>query len=226
MGVVARVSDIVSANLNDLLDRCEDPEKMIKLLVQEMDEHIENGREALAKALAGEKRLAADLAKQRASAAEWQANAEAAVARDDEAMARKCLLRRKEHEAAAETLAAQLETARKTGEALRGDFERLQQKAEEARRKRDSLIARKQSAEAQRQMATLGPAMSRAQRSFSKFDQMERKIESLEAEAQALNELSNPDADLATDVQRHARESAVDGELAALKAQLAAKTTR
>ena len=225
MSVLGRVSDIVNANINDILDRCEDPEKMIKLLVQEMDEHIEKAREALGKALAGEKRLKADLEKQRAEAAEWQAKAEAAIGSGNDDSARKCLLRKKEHESAAEALAVQWETARKTSEALKADFHRLQQKADEARRKRDTLIARKMAAEAQQQMATLGPSMSRVQRSFSKFDQMERKIESLEAEAQAMAELSYPEDDLQEGLERQGREQAVDSELAALKARLGLKTS-
>jgi phage shock protein A len=223
MGIFARANDILSANLNDLLDRCEDPEKMIKLLIQEMDEHVERAHEALAKALAGEKRLDAEVKKNRAAAAEWQAKAEASIGRGDERLARECLLRKKEHEGAAATLEEQWEVARKTGEALKADYQRLQRKADEARRRRDTLVARQMAAEAQKQMATLGPSMSRAQRSFSKFDQMERKIEAMESEAQALAELSRPDDDLDGQLARLEREASVDAELEALKAQIEKK---
>jgi phage shock protein A len=225
MGVLSRVGDLFNANINDILDRCEDPEKMIKLLVEEMDQHITKAREALGKALAGEKRLEADLKRQRAAAAEWQAKAESALAGSNDDAARKCLLRKKEHESSADAMTVQWDSARKTTEALKADFQRLQQKAEEARRKRDTLIARKMAAEAQQHMATLGPSTSRVQRSFSKFDQMERKIESLEAEAQAMAELSYPADELHEDLERETREQAVDSELAALKAQMGLKTS-
>ena len=80
MGIFSRVSDIVDANINDMLDRAEDPEKMVKLLIIEMEEHIEKAREGLVKAVAGEKGLEANLKRNREAAAEWEAKAESAAA--------------------------------------------------------------------------------------------------------------------------------------------------
>ncbi len=217
MLIFSRVADIVEANINDLLDRAEDPEKMVKLLIIEMEEHLERAREGLVKAIAAEKNLGATLKRNREAAAEWETKAESALARGDEGLARKCLLRKKEHERIADGMLPQWEAARETSKVLKRDFKRLEEKVDEACRRRDALIARQLAAEAQRDVATIGPSMSRAQRSFSKFDRMERKVEQLEGEALALVEVSDADRDLEDEIQRSERDAEVEAELEALK---------
>ena len=225
MGIFSRVSDIVDANINDMLDRAEDPEKMVKLLIIEMEEHIEKAREGLVKAVAGEKGLEANLKRNREAAAEWEAKAESAVKRGDEELARKCLARKKEHERIADSMQPQWEAAHKTSEVLKKDFKRLEEKVDEACRRRDALIARQLAAEAQRHVATIGPSMSKAQRSFSKFDRMERKVEQLEGEALALVELSDANRDLEEEIERSERSAEVEAELDALKERMGRQKT-
>ncbi len=217
MGFFSRMSDIISANVNDLLDRAEDPEKMVKLLVVEMEEHIELAREGVAKAIAGEKQLETNLKKNRDAVDEWYAKAKAAMERGDEDLARRCLERKKEFERIADSVMPQWEVARKTSDALKSDFRRLEEKLEEARRKRDVLVARKLAAEAQKEVASVAPAMSKAQRSYAKFDRMEGKIEQMEAEAKAILELSDEQRSLDREVVDRERAAEVDAELAALK---------
>lgn len=217
MGFFSRLSDIMSANINDLLDRAEDPEKMIKLLIIEMEEHLGDAREGVVKALAGEKRLEANLNKNRSAAEEWEAKAEAAIERSDDELARKCLSRKKEYEKIAESMQQQWETAHHASEVLKEDYQRLEEKVDEARRKRDSLIARQALAEAQKEVAGTAPAMEKAQRSFSKFDRMESKIEQMEAEAVAMAELTDTSRALDREVEKSERDAEVDAELAALK---------
>ncbi|MCU0959878.1 MAG: PspA/IM30 family protein [Pirellulaceae bacterium] len=211
------MSDIISANVNDLLDRAEDPEKMVKLLVVEMEEHVEQARAGLAKAIAGEKQLETNLKKNRDAADEWYAKAKGAMERGDEDLARRCLERKKEFERIADSVMPQWEVARKTSDALKSDFRRLEEKLEEARRKRDVLVARKLAAEAQKEVASVAPAMSKAQRSYAKFDRMEGKIEQMEAEAKAILELSDEQRSLDREVVDRERAAEVDAELAALK---------
>ena len=223
MSIFSRVSDIISANVNDLVDRAEDPAKMVKMLIVEMEEHLEHARDGVAKAIAGEKRLEGTLKKNRTEADQWQAKAEAAVERGDEELARKCLSRKKEYEKIADSMQQQWETAHRASEILKEDYRRLEEKVEEARRRRDALIARQMAAEAQKEVASVAPAMSKAQRSFSKFDRMESKVEQIEAEALALVELSDPSRDLNREVEKSQRDAEVDAELAALKARMQAK---
>ncbi len=150
---------------------------------------------------------------------EWHAKAEAAVARDDEELARKCLARKKEHEQIASSLQPQWEVARKTSDALKSDLRRIEEKLDEAIRRRDSLIARQMAAEARREVQGVAPTMNRVQRNFDKFDRMERKIEGMEAEAAAYTELSDLSTDLDREVERAQRDAEVEMELAALKQQ-------
>jgi phage shock protein A len=213
------VSDIINANVSDMLDRAEDPEKMVKMLIFEMEEQIGIARDGVAKAIAGEKKLEANLHKNRGLAQEWHGKAEAAVARDDEDLARKCLARKKEYDRIAESLQPQWESARKTSDALKSDLRRIEEKLDEAVRRRDSLIARQMAAEASREVQGVGPTISRVQRNFDKFDRMERKIEGMEAEASAYAELSDLSLDLDREVERSQRNAEVEMELAALKQQ-------
>ena len=94
MSIFSRVSDIINANVSDMLDRAEDPQKMVKMLIFEREEQIDTARHGIAKAIAGEKKLEANLNKQRQEAAEWLAKAESAVERGDDDLARKCLSRK------------------------------------------------------------------------------------------------------------------------------------
>lgn len=217
MKIFSRVSDIISANVSDLLDRAEDPEKMVKLLIVEMEEHIEKAREGLAKAIAGEKQLEANLKKNREATADWQSKAEAAIERNDDDLARRCLERKKEFEKIADSMQPQWEASRRMSDSLKSDFRRLEERVDEARRKRDALIARKLAAEAQKEVASIAPAMSKAHQSFAKFDRMERKVEQMEAEAGALAELSDSRRELDQEVAHSERKAEVDAELAALK---------
>ncbi|MFO0911657.1 MAG: PspA/IM30 family protein [Pirellulales bacterium] len=225
MSIFTRVADIISANVNDLLDRAEDPEKMVKMLVAEMEERIEETREGVARAMAGEKLLEANLQKNRQASAEWQAKAESALARGDEAMARQCLQRKKEYDAITRSLQPQWESARRTSDTLRSDFRRLEEKLDETRRRRDVLIARQQAAAAQKDVASMGPGLSRIQESFGKFDRMERRVEEMEAEATALAELSAERRNLERELATVERNVEVEIELSALKEKMKTKTT-
>jgi phage shock protein A len=189
------------------------------MLIFEMEEQITIAREGVAKAIAGEKKLEANLHKNRGLADEWHAKAEAAVARDDEELARKCLARKKEHQLIADSLQPQWEVARKTSDTLKSDLRRIEEKLDEAIRRRDSLIARQMAAEACREVQGVAPTMNRVQRNFDKFDRMERKIEGMEADAAAYAELSDLSTDLDREVDRAQRNADVEMELAALKQQ-------
>ena len=226
MNFFSRVSDIINANISDLLDRAEDPEKMVKMLIFEMQEQLGLAREGVAKAIAGEKKLEAGLAKNRGEAATWQAQAEAAIGRGDEDLARKCLARKKDFEAIADSLQPQWQRARQTSDSLKSDLRRLEEKLGEAIRRRDNLIARQMAAEAQQEMRRIAPAMNRVQTSFDKFARMERRVEDMEAEAAALAELANVSSDLGHEVEQQAKNAEVEIELAALKLQVASKPSQ
>lgn len=223
MSIFSRVSDIINANVSDMLDRAEDPEKMVKMLIFEMEEQIGIAREGVAKAIAGEKKLEINLSKNRTEEQAWHAKAEAAVNRDDEELARKCLARKKEHQRIADGLQPQWERARQTSDTLKSDLRRLEEKLDEAIRRRDSLVARQMAAEAQKEVQSVAPSMNRVQRSFDKFDRMERRVEDMEAEAAAVAELNDVSSELDREVEQKSRDAEVEFELAALKQQATSK---
>jgi phage shock protein A len=223
MNFFSRVSDIINANVSDLLDRAEDPEKMVKMLIFEMQEQIGLAREGVAKAIAGEKKLEANLGRNRTEAASWHSKAEAAIGHGDEDLARKCLARKKDFDAIADSLQPQWQRARQTSDSLKSDLRRLEEKLSEAIRRRDSLIARQMAAEAQQEMQRIAPAMNRVQSSFDKFSRMERRIENMEAEAAAMAELTDLSGDLGREVEQQTKNVEVEIELAALKIQMASK---
>ena len=223
MSFFSRVSDIINANVSDMLDRAEDPEKMVKMLIFEMEEQIVTVRQGVAKAIAGEKKLEANLSKNRAEAEAWHAKAETAIQSDDEDLARKCLARKKEHDRIADSIQPQWERARQTSDSLKSDFRRLEEKLDEAIRRRDSLVARQMAAEAQQEVQSVAPSMNRVQRNFDKFDRMERRVEDMESEAAAFAELGDLSGELDREVEKKSRDAEVELELAALKKTAASK---
>lgn len=226
MNIFSRVSDIINANISDLLDRAEDPGKMVKMLIFEMQEQLGLAREGVAKAIAGEKKLAANLAKNREEAASWHARAEAAIGHGNEDLARKCLARKKDFEAIADSLQPQWQRARQTSDSLKADLRRIEEKLSEAIRRRDSLMARQMAAEAQQEMQRIAPTMTRVQNSFDKFARMERRIEDMEADAAALEELADISSDLGREVEQETKSAEVELELASLKMKVASKQSQ
>lgn len=223
MSLFTRVSDIINANVSDMLDRAEDPEKMIKMLIFEMEEQIGLARDGVTKAIAGEKKLEVNLAKNRSQSDAWHKKAETAIQQADEDLARTCLARKKEHERIADSLQPQWERARQTSDSLKSDLRRLEERLDEAIRRRDGLVARQMAAEAQKEVQSIAPSFDRANRSFAKFDRMERRVEDMEAEAAAVSELSNLTEDPQREVDLKLQDAAVELELAVLKKQAASK---
>ena len=223
MSLFTRVSDIINANVSDMLDRAEDPEKMIKMLIFEMEEQIGLARDGVAKAIAGEKKLEVNLAKNRSQAEDWHKKAETAIQLGDDDLARTCLARKKEHERIADSLQPQWERARQTSDSLKSDLRRLEERLDEAIRRRDGLVARQMAAEAQKEVQSIAPSFDRANRSFAKFDRMERRVEDMEAEAAAVSELSAMTDDPQREVDMKLQDAAVELELAVMKKQAASK---
>ena len=144
MRLFRRIGDIIAANLNDLVDRFEDPEVMLKQAIREMETMIEDATAAAARAIAGERLLARDLSDHEDKARRWKARAEAAVRDGDDDLARQAIARSLEHQAMFHALAEQQSSAERTAQALRGQIDAMRAKQAEARRKLASLSARRQ----------------------------------------------------------------------------------
>jgi phage shock protein A len=223
MRLFQRISDIIAANLNDLVDRFEDPEVMLKQAIREMETMIEEAIGGAARAIAGERLLARDLRDHEQKAASWRARAEEAVKRSDDDLARQAITRAHEYEVMAQALVGQRTSAEQTAQALRGQVAAMRAKQAEARRKLDSLSARRTVARTGRDLYGMASRSTRGSNGFARFEKMHRQIEHAEAEAQALGDLYES-AELSLEAEIESREHArrVEVELAAIKEQVRA----
>lgn len=193
MGIFTRISDIISANLNDLTEGFEDPEMMLKQAVREMEQSIAGATQETAKVLAQEKLLAKELRNNEQQALDWQRKAETSVGAGDDGLARKALSRKQEHQKRVVALQDQLDLARESSQALKHQLEGMQAKLAEAKRTLATLSARKKAADFKKKMATsssIVDAGAATESAFSKFDRLREKVERVEAEAEALAELN------------------------------------
>jgi phage shock protein A len=194
MGLLDRVSLLVRSNINDLLDRAEDPEKAIKTLLSDMQNQMIQVKTQVAAAIADEKRLQARYEEAQRTADDWQRKAELALDKGDEDLAKQALQRRNSYATTASGLQEQWQAQSVSVQALKDGLRQLQSKMDEAEAKKELLIARHRSAKAQEQMhKTLGSI--RGVGSLGEFDRLERKVEEQESRAQAYTELSTDSLD-------------------------------
>jgi phage shock protein A len=184
MGIFARLATLIKANLNDLISKSEDPEKMLNQIVADMGTQLEEAKKQVAGAIADEMRLAKQVEAESATAAEWERRAMLAVRAGDDALAKEALARKKEHGDLAEQYRQQAAKQKAGVDQLKLALRALNNKIEEAKRKKSLLIARKKRAEAQKAIQeTLGGLKNAS--AFEAFDHMSERIERMEAEAEA-----------------------------------------
>lgn len=218
MGIFSRISDIFKSNVNDALDKAEDPEKMLKQMVIEMEESVNKATLGVAGAIANEKSLERKLEKARSDGKEWEAKAAQALGAGREDLARAALEKKALLDRNVMDLAPVYEQAKATSEKMRGQLNTLKAKLDEARTRQSTLIARSQAAKAQKQIAQSFSGVGSD--AFSKFDKFEGKIETLEAEAEAHELMAGNDVRLEDEFKQLSSGSSVDNELLALKAKM------
>jgi len=189
MGIFARLATLIKSNLNDLISRSEDPEKMLNQIVIEMNNQLIEAKKQVAASIADEKRLAKQAEQEAATAAEWERRAMMAVRASDDNLAKEALARKKEHEQLALQFRDQWQKQKASVEQLKLALRALNGKIEEARRKKNLLVARKKRAEAQKAIQETMSGLRNAS-AFDAFDRMATKIEQMEAEAEAGAELA------------------------------------
>jgi len=216
MGILDRMSRLIRANVNDLIDRAENPEMMLNELLREMETNIREARMQVANMIAQEKELEADLKDAQRDSREWERRAELAVTSGKDDLAREALRRRRDAEGIATVYATQLSSQQEMVTKLKQQLKMLEAKHDEAESKRDVLIARHRANQAQRQMTeTLStlPGLD----SLGELDRMERRIRQEESKTQALGELQGEDVEW--QFAELDRDEDIEGELAALKAR-------
>lgn len=189
MGIFKRLSDLIKSNLNDLISRSEDPEKMLNQIVMDMSTQLLEAKRQVAVSIADEKRLQKQVEQETANATEWERRAMLAVRSGDDALAKEALARAKEHKTLAEQFQDQWTKQKTAVEQLKLALRALNNKIEEAKRKKNLLIARKKRAEAQKAIQETMTGLKNAS-AFETFDRMAGRIEQMEAEAEAHAELN------------------------------------
>jgi phage shock protein A len=223
MGLFSRFRRAMKANLNDMISKAENPEKMLNQLILEMNEQLVESKKTVAAAIADEKKLERQLVLNKEQSDEWERKAMLAVRAGKDDLAKEALLRKQELDGALRQYQTQWEAQRASVEQLKATLRQLQQKIEEAQRKKNLLIARVKRAEAQKRiqqtMSTLADTSA-----FEVFDRMSERVEQIEAELEAMEEIEAPPGQDRLEEQFRALESGEGGAdkmLEDLKAKMA-----
>ena len=221
MGIFSRMSTLLKANINDLISRAEDPEKILNQLIIDMKEQLIAAKKQVAVAIADEKRLKKQLDNELNLAREWEKKAMMAIRAGRDDLAKEALSRKTEHDNLAREFQGQWEAQKAAADQLREALRRLNAKIEEARRKKNLLIARQKRAQAQKTIQNTMAGLNDAG-AFDAFDRMEEKIGRMEAEAEASAELAQDMAgsDLESKFADLEKDAGADDALAALKAKM------
>lgn len=222
MGIFSRFTDIINSNINAILDKAEDPEKMVRLIIQEMEETLVEVRTQSAKLIADKKELYRRIERLRREAEDWESKAEIALNKEREDLARAALKEKSGAEEAATAIEVDLEVIDHNLEKLSGDIAQLQQKLADAKARQKALIVRGRTAQSRmgvkRQIhdVDIDEAMSR-------FDRYERRIDDLEGEIEAYDLGQQTLADEIAELENDER---VDEELERLKAKMGKSAPR
>ena len=218
MGIFSRLTDIVNSNITALLDRAEDPAKLIRLIVQEMEDTLVDVRSDAARLIAERKEIARRLGRLSEAANEWQARAELALQKGRDDLARAALIEKSKVSDLAKLMTEDDASLKERMSDLDADIARLQTKLAEAKAKQASLLARAQTANARFSVrSTLHDG--RVDGAMSRFDSFEKKLDELEGRVEAFDMGKGPKT-LADEIADLHAQTGIDEELARLKQSL------
>lgn len=216
MGIFSRTRDIIAANFNDLLDKAEDPAKMIRLIILEMEETLVEVRTSSARTIADQKELRRHVARLETFQADWTDKAQLALSKNREDLARAALLEKKKAADMAEQLRQEIAVLDESLRAYEEDIEKLQTRLREARSRQSSIAARLKSAENRVKLRSL-LASERVDEALLRFEQMERRVDYAEGRAEAMAMGDKRAPSLAEEIAALADGDKIDAELAAMK---------
>lgn len=219
MSMFSRMSDIIQANINAMLDKAEDPQKVIRLIVQEMEETMVELRSVAARHLAEKKHLERKVSAESRKMDDWQTKAELAMQKGRDDLARAALIEKHQAQQKLEELQTQFATLDEAVDNIQQDCGRLNEKLAEARSKQKTLAMRKESAAVRLKAKTKQQEVN-IDRAISKFELYERRIDDLEAQVDAF-EVVKPQADLAAQITQLQTDDNIEKELDALRKKVA-----
>jgi phage shock protein A len=219
MGVFSRISDILKSNINDLLDKAEDPEKMVKQIIIDMQKELTTATQNLGKAKASERLAQKKMDDAVKVAAGWEAKAKAALSQGNQDMAKQALAKKVRADEEVATYTEMYESISTQTDAIENQVEVLKSKLDEAKSRQAMLIARSQMADTKKALAKSQGGFDGAS-ALEKFDRMEEKIQRKEAEADAFAEIGGTEDELVESFDEIEKSAKVDAELARLMAEM------
>lgn len=219
MAIFGRIGDLIKSNVNDLIDKAEDPEKMVKQVIIDMEEELRKTTSALGQVMGSKTTMEKQLNESKEESKKWEMRAKSALEAGNEELAKEALNSKvkvdnnvKEYETMVKKMEEQIVKIKK-------QVEEIKRKLEEARARQSVLIARDKMADTNKQMATtLGNLDSKS--AIAKMDKMEKKIEQKEAEAEAFEEISNENSKVDNSFDEIETNAKIDSELERLKEEL------
>ncbi len=216
MGIFSRTRDIIAANFTDLLDKAEDPAKMIRMIIMEMEETLVEVRASAARSIADQKEMRRQVAKLDKLQESWTEKAELALSKDREDLAKAALVEKQKAGDMAESLRSEIALLDDGLRAAEADIAKLQGKLREARTRQNAIVSRLESAQNRVRMREMY-AGTKVDEAFSRFDVLERRVDYAEGQADALS-LGAPGKTLEEEIAELQASEKVDAELAAMKA--------
>ena len=219
MGIFSRMTDIINSNINAMLDQAEEPEKMVRLIIQEMDDTLVEVRSSSARVIAERKAAARRMEQVLAEAAAWEEKAKLAIRKGREDLARAALQEKRAIEEEAAVVAEELQATDEHIRQLSDEVAQLQQKLDDARAKQKALAMRSKTVESrikvkrQIQREALDDA-------FARFERFERRMDTLESQLEAMDLGREVSPDLAAQIDALADDERINDELQRLKSEL------
>jgi len=223
MSIFNRVNDVIQSNIAAMLDKAEDPEKLLNLMLSEMQEALNECRSTAAALLCEEKTLKRQIAQKQKDLTLWQTKAELAVAKNRDDLAKSALVEKQRVDEQIAAKNTQLNTLKESIEKITADCERLQQKMAQAKSKQAQLIKRHDIVAA-REKVNMQLHSDNVANALSRFEMIEQKVEGIEAQVDAY-ELTNTAQSTAEQIESLVKNEKIDAELARLKASVKQSNT-
>ena len=189
MGILLRLFNLFRANANDMLDKAEDPEKMLQQMLSDLEVQKRKAKQQMTEALALQKRFERDTEKEYKEAEKWEQKAILAVQNEKDHLAKEALIRKKEHTFRAADFEKQLEMHRSNAEALRSSYQTMEDKIDEIKRKKGLLSVKQKQAEAQEQIFLTMEGLGDTSGAMETIARVEEKVENMQARAEAYQEI-------------------------------------
>lgn len=217
MGLLDRVWRVIRANINNLISGAEDPEKVLEQTVTDMQNDLVKLRQAVAQAIATQKRTERQCSQAQSTADEWYRRAQLALQKGQENLAREALTRRKSYQETATAMKVQVEQQKQIMEKLKQNMRQLEQKISEAKLKKNMYIARARSAKASEKLNEILGTVNTGN-ALSAFEKMEEKVMQLEAKSEAIAELGTDSLEKQFACLEEGND--IEAELEAMKAEM------